>query len=416
MAKHARDGGEGERPLAPNIRVKPDVLPAPRVERVALLEAALHVHQVDAMPGHQFDAFCQENAANLKARPSGDNQVTLNLANIQALRDATRAAGHYVVANLGVAMESSIHYISFDAILKGLERAARHIAEAKPVTEHTLRIVIITADATTRKSSFWYTANVAHLLQADFITSAPNLVSLADYADTYGFPLLQAILVDDVAFSGSQMADEMVPFARYETLREHTSHIYILLAGATLRAKDTIRKAAQPMQPTIISGTGFIYTPSVMQCMAGMVGFKVTQSEGESDTAQAEKVLLDRIPLGKQDLWRPLTLNPLHPNIICEHKLADTMSINTDLLVDGIPDAGVGPLVNIGQRVYPDVGSEAFYRSLEWILRGQPMDVRDSLFTFDDLATAYLAMPFRARGAAMTLESVSIPVWQLFPV
>jgi hypothetical protein len=78
-----------------------------------------------------------------------------------------------------------------------------------------------------------------------------------------------------------------------------------------------------------------------------------------------------------------------------------------------MPKAGVGPLVNVAMPTDGtdiEVGSLAFYKSLTWTLHGRRLQ---SLFAFAPLAAAYLAMPFRAK-ATMTLESASIPVWQVF--
>ncbi len=357
-----------------------------RAERVRMVLADLRVRKVKGvLPASRFDDIARENAELALRRPDpARNHVTLNEQGLALFERNMRMSQEIFgdkypqfpsLVDLYNAFRASLVYVTFDEILRRIH-AGVHEVLCHPIVQdaNTLLLLVIPEHAIS-KSTMWF--SVEAWLAADtsglaervdiLLTTATRANSVANVGRDHGFTATAAIYMDDVVYSGMQLS---------EVVGELTDdiHIFPIVAALTKKGRERANNAG-----------GTVYWMQSSRVIDRSLR-DVLRSNGITVDSELEPSDWNTLDDDREDDPSPVLLYAqfLHmgelPTIVCEHKLADAVTVNSNLLLGSyvwvnknhiMPNPH--PLVLVGGRdpVHAHSGSGAFYKTLKWRVHGE---------------------------------------------
>jgi hypothetical protein len=340
-----------------------------RAERVRMLETELAPRMRDwgIARARTFDAFVRANATLLDKRPTDDTaRVTLDevaIAEYKAAADDINALMPPLPAgkpSLGALMHDQvdrIKYFSFDTILERLCSCVDEIAAADE--EDTITWLYV--NKRTHKSNAWFAAYLWHKtsLRTDFVITTAVRPACVEMLERHGFRRHRILYVDDGTFSGMQLS--MAIETAVDGADDANSNIVLVpvVAFVTPDAREGVPEWIFPATVEWLSAS--ISLPAYGRTLLSH------DLEPQGNEPSVYLAVLKQWTTTAHRDWL----------IVCEHKLADDVSINSEFLlhpfVPVTAEKGVHSrsLVHIrGTLGFKNdkerMGTVAFYRALQW--------------------------------------------------
>jgi hypothetical protein len=381
-----------------------------RAERVRMLEAELAPHMRDwgIARASTFDAFVRANAALLEKRPTDDTaRVTLDEVAIAEYRAAAVRLSDVTLVpggpSLGALMHDqldSIRYVRFETLLEILRRCSAELAKADEGDDTLTWLYLYPM----YRSNAWFSAYLWHTtgLRADFIIASDTLeLECKKMTERHGFTRHRFLYVDDGSFSGSQVAT----FFDEESNRSSDTTLIPVLAFCTADARDTIDSYRGKATVEWLKATIVFYQREDLNPAFTKSDIENVRAQLRQDAPGYSAVLEEWVKTARHDR-----------TIVCEHKLADTTSLNAMFLLEpSIPLSATEsihgkPLVVIHGNVDAEPGTAAFYKWLQWYT--QSADGKEAVETFHVPLGALASFAAAAAVAPLACAVCAAPATQ----
>jgi len=350
------------------------------------------------IPAAVFDALVQENQDNLKMRPSFAHNTAV-IPSQKGIERLDRLVTKYSplledfkllpkgwprLDVLHFAFWKAFSYVPFTVLLDDLsalvKRAVRHVRH-KGTFHHV--VVLALPDGRVDKSSIWFNSwswqHVPALRQVvDFVVPSMEAVrALLSHLESHPAWTATVLYLDDMAYSGSQMADfrgkqadadiEFYPIVAYQGESVDTNFYNFTNAQHYRQTMSTPVFTMGHWVKALRTEQGPLMVPGPLPTEDEVTMAMMAKLAGDAQTRPTFQYALR--------LYELFISACEFPAVVFEHKLADYASIKVHLFMqterepkEGMTESHERQLVQIGAGDLPvlETGSVAFYKTLIW--------------------------------------------------